>query len=141
MKKREDLMQVVGIVLVGAMLAGCFVPVVYGAYKVYEDANMLKITINVKEKPAVVFAKAAAEIEEKGKWNITERNDEKMVLDVKKGEQEGYLKVSLLAGGKTSSMTIAVEKGEDPKAQKEQLVQSVLGACSKLGLECTEEKK
>lgn len=51
------------------------------------------------------------------------------------------MKVAPLAGEKTSVITIALEKGTDPKAQREELVQSVMGACSKLKLECTEEKK
>ncbi len=64
-----------------------------------------------------------------------------MVLTVERGGLPGYLKVAPLAGEKTSVITIALEKGTDPKAQREELVQSVMGACSKLKLECTEEKK
>jgi hypothetical protein len=141
MKKREDWRRVVGILMVGAMMAGCFVPVIYGVAKVYEDANQVKLSINVKEKPTVVYAKAAAAIEEKGTFKITKRDDKKMVLDVEQGELKGYLKVAPLAGEETSVMTVAMDKGKDPEAQKKALVQSVMDACSKLGLQCTEEKK
>jgi hypothetical protein len=141
MKKREDLRRVVGFLLVGAMMAGCFAPIIYGGYKIYEKGNQVILTVNVKEKPDVVYAKAAAAIEEKGTTKITKRDDKKMVLDLERGEQKGYLKVAPLAGEETSVMTIALEKGKDPKAQQEELVQSVMDACSKLGLQCTEEKK
>jgi hypothetical protein len=123
------------------MLAGCPVMIGYKAYKVYERGNQQIITINVKEKPDVVYAKAIAAIEERGVTKITKRDDKKMVLTVERGGLPGYVKVAPLAGEKTSSLTIAMEKGEDPKAQREELVQSVMGACSKLGIECTEEKK
>jgi len=141
MKKRDEVRRWVGYLLVGAMMAGCFVPIIYGGYKIYEEANQIIITLNVKEKPDVVFAKAASAIEEKGVYKITKRDDKKMVLDVAKGEQKGYLKVSPLAGEETSVLKIALEKGKDPEAEKEALVQSVNAACSKLGLECTEQKK
>jgi len=131
----------IGYLLVGAMMAGCFVPIAYGVAKVYEDENQVKLSINVKEKPEVVFAKAAASIEEKGIWQIAKRDDEKMVLDLKKGEQKGYLKVAKLSGEGTSVMNIAVEKGKDPEAQKKALLEQVLDTCSKLGFECTEAKK
>ncbi len=141
MKKREDWKRAVGFLLVGAMMVGCFVPIAYGVYKVYEKGNQIILTINVKEKPDVVYAKAAAAIEERGITKITKRDDKKMVLDLEKGEQEGYLKVSPMAGEETSVMTIALEKGKDPERQKEEMVQSVMSACSKLGLQCTEGKK
>jgi len=140
MKKREEWKQAVGILMVGAMMAGCFVPVIYGGYKLYEDAHQVKITLNVKEKPAVVYAKATESIEEKGVVKILKRDDKKMVLDVQKGEEKGYLIVAPLAGEETSVLTIALDKGKDPKAQEEELVNSVMAACSKLGLECKEKK-
>jgi hypothetical protein len=141
MKKREDLYQVVGILLVGAMMVGCFVPIAYGVAKIYEKGNQQILTINVKEKPDVVYAKTIAAIEERGITKITKRDDKKMVLTVERNELPGYVKVAPLAGEETSVLTIALEKGKDPKAQREEMVQSVMGACSKLGLECTEEKK
>ncbi|NNG47673.1 MAG: hypothetical protein HKM86_11235 [Deltaproteobacteria bacterium] len=141
MKKREVLRRAVGFLLVGVMLAGCPVMVAYGVYKVYEKGNQQIITVNVKEKPDVVYSKAIAVIEERGITKITKRDDEKMVLTIERGELPGYVKVAQLAGEETSSMTIALEKGKDPDAQREDLVQSVLSACSKLGLECTEERK
>jgi hypothetical protein len=141
MEKRRELRRMIGYLLVGAFLAGCFVPIIYGGYKLYEEGNQIKITLNVKEKPAVVYAKAIQAIEEKGVTKITKRDDEKMVLDVQKGEQEGYLKVSPLAGTEASVLTIALEKGKDPKAEEKALVQSVQDTCTKLGFECTEAKK
>jgi hypothetical protein len=127
--------------MVGAMMAGCFVPVAYGVAKIYEDANQLKVTINMEAKPDVAFAKTAAVIEEMGTWQITKRDDKKMVLEGKKGDQKGYMKVSPLAGEETSVMMIAVEKGKDPEAQKKALVKTIMDSCSKMGLQCTEEKK
>jgi hypothetical protein len=141
MEKRRELRRMIGYLLVGAMMAGCFVPIIYGGYKLYEEGNQIKITLNVKEKPAVVYAKAMQAIEEKGVTKITKRDDEKMVLDVQKGEQKGYLKVSPLAGTEASVLTIALEKGKDPKAEEKALVQSVQDTCTKLGFECTEAKK
>lgn len=141
MSNPKNWRRVVGIFLAGAMMAGCFVPIAYGVAKVYEDEKQVKLSINVKEKPEVVFAKAAASIEEKGIWQIAKRDDEKMVLDLKKGEQKGYLKVAKLSGEGTSVMNIAVEKGKDPEAQKKALLEQVLDTCSKLGFECTEAKK
>ena len=58
MEKRWELRRMIGYLLVGAMMAGCFVPIIYGGYKLYEEGNQIKITVNVKEKPAVVYAKA-----------------------------------------------------------------------------------
>jgi K+/H+ antiporter YhaU regulatory subunit KhtT len=113
----------------------------YGVAKIYEKGNQQILTINVKEKPDVVYAKTIAAIEERGITKITKRDDKKMVLTVERNELPGYVKVAPLAGEETSVLTIALEKGKDPKAQREEMVQSVMGACSKLGLECTEEKK
>jgi len=141
MKIRSDFRNIVGFLMLGAFLAGCFVPIIYGGYKLYEEGNQIKITVNVKEKPAVVYAKSIQAIEEKGVTKITKRDDEKMVLDVQKGEQTGYLKVSPLAGTEASVLTIALEKGKDPKAEEKALVQSVQDTCTKLGFECTEAKK
>jgi len=114
MSNPKNWRRVVGIFLAGAMMAGCFVPIAYGVAKVYEDENQVKLSINVKEKPEVVFAKAAASIEEKGIWQIAKRDDEKMVLDLKKGEQKGYLKVAKLSGEGTSVGTEESVVGTGP---------------------------
>ena len=63
---------------------------------------------------------------------ITKRDDEKMVLDLKKGDQEGYLKVAKLAGEETSVVNMSVPKGKDPEAQKKDLLESAMGFCSKM---------
>jgi hypothetical protein len=141
MKKREELRRAVGFLLVGAMMAGCFVPVAYGVYKVYDKANQQVITVNVKEKPDVVYAKATETIEERGITKIVKRDNQKMVLTLERNGLSGYLKVSPLAGTETSVMTIAVDKAKDPEKQREELIQSITSACSKLGFQCTEEKK
>ena len=49
------------------------------------------------------------------------------------------MKISGLPKG-GSKLTLTVEKGKDPEAEREEMVYSVLSVCSKLGTQCTEEK-
>jgi len=39
-----------------------------------------------------------------------------------------------------SELTITLEKGKDPKAEREEIVNTVLSVCSKLGTQCSEDK-
>lgn len=140
MKKRADLRRVVGYLLVGAVLAGCFVPVVYGVYKVYDKETQQVITIQIQEKPKAVYAAAIQSIEEKG-TKITKRDDEKLTISgVRKDGLEGTMHVSPLPND-ASALVIALHKGKDPAAERQTMIKVVQDVCTKLKLECKEEKE
>ena len=144
MKMRTNFRNIVGYLLVGAFLAGCFVPVAYGVYKVYEDATQIKVTVNVKETPEVVYAKALDVIkkkEQEGVTKITKEDDKKMEVTGTRKGVPASMKVTALKGGKSATLTVVEEKGKDPKEQIEGLENYILQTCSEIGLTCTKEKK
>jgi hypothetical protein len=53
---------------------------------------------------------------------------------------DATLKVSNPPKG-DSLLTITLEKGKDPKAERQGIVNLVLSVCSKFGTQCTEEKE
>ena len=91
-----------GILAVGALLLGCFVPIIYGAYSLYDKGNRQIIEANMMDTPENVYKTAVATLEERG-GKITERNDKEMFLNGKsKSGQDGTLKVSGLPPGAAS---------------------------------------
>ncbi|MBE0602703.1 MAG: hypothetical protein IH611_03620 [Deltaproteobacteria bacterium] len=62
-----------------AMLLGCFAPVIYGAYKVYDKGIHQVIVLNVMDKPEAVYKVSIATAEEKGFKGAT-RDDKEMVF-------------------------------------------------------------
>ena len=140
MKKRADLRRVVGYLLVGAMMAGCFVPVAYGVYKVYDYETQQVITIEIKEKPKTVYEAAITQMEKAG-TKITSRDDEKLTIHaVRKDGIEGIVHVTPLPKD-ASALVIAVKKGKDPAAERQVLVNAVEGVCTHLKYKCKEEKE
>jgi len=144
MKMRTDFRNIVGFLMLGAFLAGCFAPIVYGVYKVYEDKTHIKVTLNVKEKPEVVYAKALDVIkqrEQKGLVTITKKDDKKMEVE---GTREGVpasMKVTPLKGGESSTLTVVEEKGKTPEEQAKGLEKYILDTCANIGLTCTKGEK
>ena len=129
-----------GILLAGAMLLGCFAPVLYGAYVIYDQKTHQVITINIKERPEDTYRNSIAIIEKRGAARITKRDDEKMLLSLeRKNGLSATVKVSSLPKD-ASKLVITVEKGKDPKAELEEMVNTVLDICSKAGVQCTEDK-
>ena len=128
-----------GILAAGAMLLGCFVPIIYGAYKVYDKGNYQVIALRIMQTPETVYKTAIATTEERG-GKIDKRDDKEMLLTGKsRGGQDAIVKVSSAPKG-GSELTITLEKGKDPKAEREEIVNLVLSVCSKLGTQCSEEK-
>jgi len=138
--RRDGWKTALGILAAGTILLGCFVPIIYGAYALYDKGDRQIIEANLMDTPENVYKTAVAAMEERG-GKIAERNDKEMFLSGKsKGGQDGTLKVSgLPAGG--SKLTITLEKGKDPKAEREEIVNTVLATCSKLGIQCSEQKE
>jgi hypothetical protein len=103
------------------------------------------VAINVN-KPAPEFYPAVVQSIEKRKvYTILSRDDKKMVISAQSIEQkeiEGKVTVSELTPD-SSRLDIVVDKakGIDPKVQQKALVNSVMGVCAELGIECNEEKK
>lgn len=129
-----------GILAAGAMLAGCFAPVIYGAYKIYDKGQHQVIVLTVIEKPETVYQTAVAIAGERG-FVVASRDDKKMVFTGKtRRGLDATVKVSGLPKG-GSKLTTTVEKGKDPKTEREEMVDSVLSVCSKLGTQCAEEKE
>ena len=128
-----------GILAAGALLLGCFAPVIYGVYKVYDLGKQQVIALRIMEQPENVYKTSIAVAEERG-VKITKRKDNELFLSaITKGGQEADVKVSSLPKG-GSLLTVTVEKGKDPKAERQEIVNSVLAVCSKFGTQCTEEK-
>lgn len=142
MKSTTDWKPMLGTLLAGAMLLGCFVPVIYGAYALYEKSDRQVIKVSMMDTPENVYKTAIAATEERG-GKIEKRDDKEMLLNGKtKDGQDATVKVTGLAKG-GSDLTITVSKGKDPKAQRDELVGTVLSVCSKLNIQCSEtaEKK
>lgn len=140
MKRHNEWKPMLGILLAVTMLLGCFVPIIYGAYKVYDKGNQQVIVVRMMETPETVYKTAIATTEERG-GKIDKRDDKEMLLTGKtKGGQEAILKVSSAPQG-GSELTITLEKGKDPKAEREEIVNTVVSVCSKLGIQCSEEKE
>jgi len=130
-----------GILVTGAMLLGCFAPVIiYGVYKVYDLGKQQVIALRIMEEPENVYKTSIAVAEERG-VKITTRKDKELFLSaVTKSGPEADVKVSSLPKG-GSLLTITVDKGKDPKAERQEIVNAVLSVCSKFGTQCTEEKE
>jgi hypothetical protein len=145
MKRHGDWKALVGVLLGGALLLGCFVPIIYGGYKMYESATTVGITVNIKKPASEVYATTIATIEKNNIWKIVERNDKDMVIsvqNVKDEKQTGTVKISVLTPDSSKFIAIAEKvKGVDPAVQKKELVNAVLGTCSALGYQCTEEEE
>jgi hypothetical protein len=139
MKRRGEWKAILGMLLAGALIIGCFVPIVYGVYKVYDKETEQVITLQVKEKPATLYATAIKTIEEKG-TKITKRDDKTMTVS---GERKDGIKGSLQVTplpNEASALVITLEKGKDPAEERKAIVDTVLDVCSKLKMECTEDK-
>ena len=131
---------VLGILAAGGMLLGCFAPVVYGVYKVYDLGRQQVVALRIMEAPENVYKTSIAVAEERG-VKITKHKDKELFFSaITKGGQEADVKVSSLPKG-GSLLTITVEKGKDPKAERQEIVNSVLSVCAKFGTQCSEEKE
>ena len=129
-----------GILTAGVMLLGCFAPVIYGVYKVYDLGRQQVIALRIMEEPENVYKTSIAVAEERG-LKITMRKDNELFYSVTtRIGLDAAVKVSSLPKG-GSLLTVTMEKGKDPKAEREAIVNSVLAVCSKFGTQCTEEKE
>ncbi len=126
--------------LLGVILAGCFVPVAYGVYVVYEDATSQVVTVRVKEKPDELYRVAIAAIEERKISKITKRDDAKRIISVQKDDLAGYVKIDPLTA-RASTLTLHVQKGKDPEGERKLFLGYILDVCKRVGIECTEEAK
>jgi hypothetical protein len=140
MMERGGWKTALGILAAGVMLLGCFVPVIYGVYKVYDLGRQQVIALRIMEEPENVYKASIAVADERG-VKITNRKDKELFLSaITRGGQEADVKVSSLPKG-GSLLTITVEKGKDPKAERQDIVNAVLSVCSKFGTQCSEEKE
>jgi hypothetical protein len=141
MKRLSDRERVFGILLAGCMLAGCFVPVIYG-YKVYRDGNRIGVSMDVNMPAPGLYAKAIASIEKRGLTQITDRDDKKMSLALDRKGQKGTLTVKEVTP-ETSKLNIIVEKLKDvdDKIQEKELADTVEAVCREAGIACTPAEK
>jgi len=129
-----------GILAAGVMLLGCFAPVIYGVYKVYDLGRQQVIALRIMEEPGNVYKTSIAVAEERGLKLTTRKDNELLFSVITKIGPEAIVKVSSLPKG-GSLMTVTIEKGKDPKAEREAIVGSVLAVCSRFGTQCSEEKE
>jgi hypothetical protein len=129
-----------GILTAGVMLLGCFAPVIYGVYKVYDLGKQQVIALRIMEEPENVYKTSIAVAEERGRKITTRKDKELFFSAIAKSGLEVDVKVSGLPKG-GSLMTITLEKGKDPKAERQEIVNAALSVCSKFGTQCTEEKE
>jgi len=54
-----------GILAAGVMLLGCFAPVIYGVYKVYDLGRQQVIALRIMEEPGNVYKTSIAVVEER----------------------------------------------------------------------------
>ena len=122
------------------MLIGCFAPVIYGAYKVYDIGKHQVIVLRIMDNPETVYKTTVLTAEERD-FKIATRDDKQMVYSGKtRAGLDMTVKVSALPKGGTL-MSITMEKGKDPEAEREGIVNAVLSVCSKLGTQCAEQKE
>jgi hypothetical protein len=145
MKKLHDGKPAIGMLLAVFLLSGCFAPIIYGGYKLYESATHVGVAVNIKKPAPEAYAAVVQSIEQKGAYTILSRDDQKMVLSVQSAQQKeikGTAKVSELTP-ESSRLEIVLDKQEgiDSKVQQKALVDNVLAVCAQLGIECSEEKK
>ena len=142
MKKSDTGKKVFGIVLAGCLLAGCFVPIIYGGYKYYEKGNMIGVSMDVKMPAPDLYAKSIATIEKKGITQITKRDDKKMELSLDKKGQKGSLTVKEVTP-ETSQLNIMLEKLKDvdKKVQEKDLGDTVEAVCQEAGIVCKPAEK
>jgi len=142
MKRSDTGKKVFGIVLAGCLLAGCFVPLIYGGYKYYEKGNMIGVSMDVKMPAPDLYAKSIATIEKKGITQITKRDDKKMELSLDKKGQKGSLTVKEVTP-ETSQLNIMVEKLKDidKKVQEKDLGDTVEAVCQESGIVCAPAEK
>jgi len=129
-----------GILAAGVMLLGCFAPVIYGVYKVYDLGRQQVIALRIMEEPGNVYKTSIAVAEERGLKLTTRKDNELLFSVITRIGPEAIVKVSSLPKG-GSLMTVTMEKGKDPKAEREAIVDSVLAVCSRFGTQCSEEKE
>jgi len=141
MKRWNDRKRVFGIVLAGCLLAGCFVPVIY-AYKKYEDANTIGVSMDVKMAAPDLYAKSISTIEKRGITQITKRDDKKRELSLDRKGQKGSLTVKEVTP-ETSQLNIMLEKQKDTdkKVQEKELVDTVEAVCQEAGIACKPAEK
>jgi len=129
-----------GTVLSMTMLFGCFAPVIYGAYKVYDIGKHQVIVLRIMDNPETVYRTSMLTAGERD-FKIDTRDDKQMVYSGKNATGlDTTVKVSALPQG-GALLSVTLEKGKDPKAEREGIVNAVLDVCSKLGTRCTEEKE
>lgn len=125
--------------LAGAAALGCFAPVIYGAYKVYDYQTNQVLTINIKATPEDTYRNAIATIEERGVTKIVNRDDKDLQFTVEKRDGlHATVKISRLRE-EDSKMVIKVEKGKNPQVEREELVNTTLQICAKAGVQCEED--
>ena len=140
MTGRDGWKTALGILAAGVMLLGCFAPVIYGVYKVYDLGKQEVVALRIMNEPGQVY-KTSIEVAEERGVKFTTRKDKEMYFSaVTKRGQELDVKVSGLPSG-GSLLTVTWEKGKDPKAEREEIVNAVLSVCSKFGTQCSEEKE
>ena len=126
--------------MAGTTLLGCFAPVVYGVYKVYDLGNHQVVALRIDEKPEMVYKNAIVVAGVRG-FKFTRRDDKQMLFTgITSRGPEATVKVTGLSGGE-SRMTLTVEKGKDPHVERQEIVDSVLSLCSRFGTRCREEKE
>jgi hypothetical protein len=131
---------ILGTLLAGALVVGCFAPVVYGVYKVYERDNEQVITLLVNQPPDKVWAEAVTTVRE-NQTKITKLDDKERYLEgVRKDGLEGSARVITGPEEKGSALVITLKKGKDPAAERSQMIASVISVCSKMKIECGEQK-
>jgi hypothetical protein len=132
------------IALAGCLLAGCFAPAIYYAYKSYETDDLVGIAVNVNRPAPEVYEIVIQQIEKNKKYKIVKRDDKGMVLSVQKiGNEKETATVTVSALSPRSSRYSAVGtkmQGVDPAVQKQDAINSVLSLCAELGHECTPEE-
>ncbi len=128
-----------GILAAWAMLLGCFAPVIYGAYKIYDKGTHQVIVLNVMEKPETVYKVSIATAGER-EFKVATRDDKEMSFSGKgRVGLDTTVKISALPKG-GSKLTFTAEKGKDPAAERAEMVDAVLLRLLEAGDQCTEEK-
>ncbi len=141
MRGHRDWKAIMGMLLAGVLIVGCFVPVAYGVYKVYETETTQTVTLLVNVPPDKLWTDAVATAKENN-VKIQKLDDKERYLEgVRQDGIKGYARVITGPNEKTSMLAITLEKGKDPAKERASMIASVMQTCSKLSLTCTEQEK
>jgi len=123
-----------GSTLLAAGCAGLGAAAVIGGISYYKSTHRESATVNLTAQPDRVYQAALETIAGISSVQVTEKDDAKLLIEMKQGKQSITLKVKAL-GPTTTQLSVTSEIEEGAPGSKEAIVKRVGEICDKLGVE------